>query len=349
MQTVAQKGGGIMTVTIKDIAKRVGVSPSTVSRVANGSTAISEETRQKILEAMEEMNYHPNSLARNFATGSTSTIGLVIDAEEENTFSNAFFNRSVFAIEAVAQANGYNLLITNNREDKNRTAVKSLVLENKVDGIILPSSSVTTKLINLLIDEDFPFLVLGEPEIEKDRISWVDVNNFAGSEMAVKHLAGMGYRRIAFVFENLNTVFAKNRLAGYQEGLKKESLPCMAEFILTCNENNKDLETKLNKIMTKDEKPDAFICSNNVIAFQVLKFLKGRKIVVPDEVGVVTFDNYPFAEYMDPPLTAVDVDTYTLGEQAANNLLSKIKRADGGNQQTVISTKLILRQSSQRR
>lgn len=338
-----------MTVTIKDIAKKVGVSPSTVSRVANGSRAISEETRQKILDAMEEMQYHPNSLARNFANGSTNTIGLVIDAEEESTFSNAFFNRSVFAIEAVVQASGYNLLITNNRENKNRTAVNSLILENKVDGIILPSSSVTSKLINLLIEEDFPFLVLGEPEIEKDRISWVDINNTAGSELAVKHLADMGFEKIAFLFENPNTVFAKNRLAGFLEGLKKESLPCMEEFIRTCNEDIGDLEAELDKMISGEIKPDAFICSNNVIAFQVLKFLKGRKIRVPEEIGVVTFDNYPFAEYMDPPLTAVDVDTYTLGEQAASNLLNKIKRTDSGNRQTVISTRLILRQSSQRR
>ncbi|WFR58973.1 LacI family DNA-binding transcriptional regulator [Anaerocolumna sp. AGMB13025] len=338
-----------MTVTIKDIAKKVGVSPSTVSRVANGSTAISEETRQKILEAMEEMKYHPNSLARNFANGSTNTIGLVIDAEEEGTFSNAFFNRSVFAIEAVVQANGYNLLITNNRENKNRTAVKSLVLEHKVDGIILPSSSVTSKLINLLIEEDFPFLVLGEPEIEKDRISWVDINNKAGSELAVKHLVDMGFKKISFLFENLDTVFAKNRLDGFLEALKKESLPCMEEFIKTCNENAGDLEVQLDKMISGQNKPDAFICSNNLIAFQVLKFLKGRKISVPEEVGLITFDNYPFAEYMEPPLTAVDVDTYTLGEQAAANLLNKIKRTDSGNRQTVISTRLILRQSSQRR
>jgi DNA-binding LacI/PurR family transcriptional regulator len=338
-----------LTVTIKDIAKKVGVSPSTVSRVANGSRAISEETRQRILDAMEEMQYHPNSLARNFANGSTNTIGLVIDAEEESTFSNAFFNRSVFAIEAVVQANGYNLLITNNRENKNRTAVNSLILENKVDGIILPSSSVTSKLINLLIEEDFPFLVLGEPEIEKDRISWVDINNTAGSELAVKHLADMGYEKIAFLFENLDTVFAKNRLSGFLEGLKKESLPCIEEFIKTCNEDMGDLDIELEKMISGEMKPDAFICSNNIIAFQVLKFLKSRKIRVPEEIGVVTFDNYPFAEYMDPPLTAVDVDTYTLGEQAASNLLNKIKRTDSGNRQTVISTRLILRQSSHRR
>ena len=102
-----------MGVTLNDIAKKVGVSPSTVSRVINGSAPISDEMKKKIYKAMNELNYHPNSLARNLATGSSLTIGLVVDADNETAFANSFFNRSVYAIERVAQKNGYNLLITN--------------------------------------------------------------------------------------------------------------------------------------------------------------------------------------------------------------------------------------------
>ena len=96
------------------------------------------------------------------------------------------------------------------------------------------------------------------------------------------------------------------------------------------------------------KRPDAFLCSNNVIAYHVLQTLKRKNISVPGETGVVTFDNYPFAQYMDPPLTAVDVDTFGIGEQAAFQLIHKIKRADSGNQQTLISTRLLIRESSRR-
>lgn len=127
-----------MPATIKDIAKKVGVNPSTVSRVINGTASISEETKQKIKDAMRELDYHPNSLARSLVNGSTFTIGLVIDAGNSDAFSNAFFIRSVSAIEAVTQQRGFNLLITSDTDKENNTAVKNLVLEKKIDGIILP-------------------------------------------------------------------------------------------------------------------------------------------------------------------------------------------------------------------
>lgn len=118
-----------MPATIKDIAKKVGVNPSTVSRVINGTASISEETRQKIRDAMKELDYHPNSLARSLVNGSTFTIGLVIDAGNRDAFSNAFFIRSVSAIEAVAQEKGFNLLITSEANRENESIVKNLVLE----------------------------------------------------------------------------------------------------------------------------------------------------------------------------------------------------------------------------
>lgn len=122
-----------MAYTIKDIAKKVGVSPSTVSRVINGTATISDETTQKIRAAMEELNYHPNSMARSFATGLTKTIALVIDADNEKNFANSFFNRSVFAIEKQAQEEGFNLLIANGNKSVGVSA-SQLVYEKRWMG-----------------------------------------------------------------------------------------------------------------------------------------------------------------------------------------------------------------------
>lgn len=334
-----------MTITIKDIAKKVGVSPSTVSRVINGNSAISEETKKKIFLAMEELDYHTNSLARNFANGSTNAIGLIIDAEDDNTFSNAFFNRSVYAIETVAQSQGYNLLITNNRD----SMAEKLVFEKKVDGIILPTSSVTSRLVEILKKNNFPFIILGEPEKDKAETNWIDINNVLGSESAIEHFAEMGYKKIAFVIENQNTLFAKNRIQGYKSGIKNEGLEYDENFIVESGDDVMQAYEIAIKMLDSKKRPDAFLCSNNILAFQVLKALKQRKVAVPEEVGIITFDNYPIAEYMDPPLTVVDVDTYSLGEQAATSLIKKIHRIESGEQQTIISTKLIIRESSNRK
>lgn len=336
-----------MGATIRDIAKLVGVSASTVSRVINGNAAISQETRIKIQEAMKELNYHPNSRARNLANGITNTIALVIDAEDENTFANTFFNRSVYAVETAAHNNGCNLLITNDNDEKGKS-ISTLVYEKKVDGLILPSSSIREGLLELLKKEEFPYVVLGEPEIHAQELAWVDINNREGSRKAVVHLLEQGYKKIAFVAENTGTVFSRERIAGYEKALLEKKTTTGASMIFTCE---KDLQAMVEQVVTaaKAQTIDAVICCNNVLAYHVLKGLREARISVPDQVGLVTFDNYPLAEYMDPPLTAVDVDTYRLGKEAANMLFRKIGGEAAENGAVSIDTEIIIRNSSKRR
>lgn len=335
-----------MAVTIKDIARRVGVSPSTVSRALNGNTRISDVTTKKIQEVMEELDYHPNSLARNFANGLTYCIGLVIDARDENTFANAFFNRSVFAIEKVIQEYGYSLIITNDRKKKDNSMVEKLMLEKKVDGLILPSSSIRSELIQELNQVEFPFIVMGEPQKYKANTTWIDVDNEMGSHSAVEHLIKQGYSRIALVTEKTNTVFSKKRLEGYMTCLKKHDIPVNQEYILEYGQNIMTDNQHFQELLLSSHRPNAFLCGNNIIAFNILKILKKLNYKVPDDIGIVTFDNYPVAEYTDPPLTAVDVDTYGLGIQVAQQLIQKIQ---GGKQETnhmYIPTNIIIRESS---
>lgn len=338
------------TITIKDVAKLAGVSPSTVSRVINEKGVISGDTEERVLAAMQQLNYFPNSLARNLANGSSFALGLVIDASDNNNFSNSFFNRSVFGIETVAQKNGYNVIITNNKEiDSNIPSVEKLVMEKKVDGLILPPSTVTKKLISKLLELDFPYVVLGEPHIFKMESSWVDVNNIQGGELGVSHLVREGYKRIAFISGNPKTVFSRNRLAGYQRGLENAGMQAEERLQLVCEPNSEGSREAAVKILKGPDAPDAFICSDNIISFGVLGAAAELGLRVPDQLGVVTFDNFPIAEYTTPPLTAIDVDTFSLGEQAAGILLKKILRDKDLNQQILISTRLIERKSTNRK
>ncbi|MBQ7371320.1 MAG: LacI family DNA-binding transcriptional regulator [Blautia sp.] len=324
-----------MGATIKDIARQVGVSPSTVSRVLNGNAVISEETKAKIRQAMKDLNYHPNSRARNFANGSTDTIALVIDAADEKTFSNSFFNRSVYAIEKTAQQYAYNLLIINDKGEHS-SSISTLVYEKKVDGLILPPSSVNEGLLKFLDREEFPYVVLGEPAITSEQMTYVDIDNLQGSIDAVKHLKEKGYQRIALVIEDDATVFSQKRIAGYLESMEVKDFDSAhtaipgesadtSGRIIFVNDDYEQLEHQiLNAI--RECGTDAFLCASNEIAFHVLKILRKEDIRVPKYAGIVTFDNFPLAEYMDPPLTVVDVDTYQLGQKAAEKLMEKINK-----------------------
>lgn len=337
-----------MATTIKDIAKRVGVNPSTVSRVINGTASISEETKQKIKEAMEEMNYHPNSNARSLVNGSTFTIGLVIDAQNSDAFSNDFFIRSVSAIEAVTQERGFNLLICSDRTQQNGNAVKNLILEKKVDGILLPVSVITDELIDLLLNNSFPFVIMGEPDFVRDEIFWVDIDNRQGGQNAVEHLFKKGYMQPALLAENRNTMFERKRILGFQTAMALKEVSCSEKNIIECGSERESIQKAVDKILESEQAFDSIICINNDVAYHTIRELKERGKKVPVDFGIVTFDNYPLAEYMEPPLSVVDIDTYKLGEEAAKALFSIIKEPETQKKTVLVPTKIIERDSTKK-
>lgn len=337
-----------MKATIKDIAKKVGVNPSTVSRVINGTASISEETKEKIFAAMKELDYHPNSLARSLVNGSTFTIGLVIDAGNRDAFSNAFFIQSVSAIEMVSQEKGYNLLITNDTNRENENAVKNLVLEHKVDGIILPVSGMTEELVELLIGNEFPFVVMGEPEKEQEKVCWVDMDNEQGGRLAVSHLFEAGYSHPAIFVENKGTMFERKRILGIKREMEKRDISWGQNNILEAGASGKGIVLGIKEILKDRSEVDSIICTNNIAAYHVLKELKKGGKKVPEDIGVITFDNYPLAEYMEPALTVVDIDTYKLGEAAAKSLFDKMGKGEKKSKNVLIPTRIIKRKSTKK-
>jgi DNA-binding LacI/PurR family transcriptional regulator len=263
----------------------------------------------------------------------------------------------VYAIEKTLQEHAYSLLITNNRPV---SSIRSLVYEKRVDGLIIPPASLDEETVQFLAEEHFPFVVLGEPAIGQTRMTWVDVDNRKGSREAVAHLCRQGFRRIVMIVRNDRTVFARNRILGYQDGVTEI---CPPQVICVEEPDGQqrppeqaDAEfwtdgqaAKLEELAVRlvgGQKADAFLCADNEIAYHVLRALHGAGIRIPGEAGVVTFDNYPLAPFMDPPLTAVDVDTSRLGKAAAELLIQSIHEEDRPPRQVLIGTSLIRRMSS---
>ena len=331
-----------MAATIHDVAKLAGVNPSTVSRVLSGKASISEETKEKIFAAMQQLDYHMNSVARSLASGLSGAIGVVMDAQDANAFSNEYFSRSLFAIEQVAQANGYNVIIANSaRRGSGSASVEDLMLARKVDGLILPPSTVKPTLLKKI--GDFPYVVLGQPDVARQGASWVDVNNEQGAAMAVEHLYARGYTRIAYLGGDESAGFVRRRQKGYRSALRAGYAPLALQ---TDGSVDAAGEAALHAVRGANP-PDAFLCNDNLTAFGALKALKEAGWKVPAQIGIAVFDNYPLAAYTDPPLTAVNVDTAMLGEETARLLFQRIER-HVTNRQTMLCTTLIERESTRR-
>ena len=328
-----------MAVTIHDVAKLAGVNSSTVSRVLNGKATITPDTKERVYAAMRELDYHPNSLARSLASGLSGAIGVVVDARDAEAFSNVFFSRSLFAIEKVAQARGYQVIIANGAQSRGGT-IEGLMKEHKVDGLILPPTTVKSALMETI--GDFPYVVLGTPDTLRGDTCWVDNNNEQGAEMAVRHLQKMGYHQIAYLGGYQKRGFTKRRVRGYQNANSGK------EIILSTDGTSENAYGEAIRELKKESHADAFVCNDNLAAFGLVKACRELRLRIPDEIGIVAFDNYPLAEYVDPPLTIVDIDTAMLGEQTAQLLFRRIENG-GGSQQIMLSTSLVIRASSERR
>ena len=328
-----------MAVTIHDVAKLAGVNSSTVSRVINGKATITPDTKERVYAAMRELDYHPNSLARSLASGLSGAIGVIVDARDAEAFSNWFFGRSLFAIEREAQSRGYQVIIANGAQSKGGN-IETMMKEHKVDGLILPPTTVKPSLMKTI--GDFPYVVLGTPDTMSSQTSWVDNNNGQGAEMAVSHLQDRGYLNIAYLGGYEKRGFTKRRIRGYQQANTGK------ETVLTTDGTTENAYEAALSALKHADHPDAFVCNDNLAAFGLLKACRELHIHVPQDVGIVAFDNYPLAEYTDPQLTIVDIDTAMLGEQTAQLLFKRIENK-AGNQQIMLSTTLVKRASTERK
>jgi len=337
-----------MGVNIKDVANRAQVSKATVSRVINDSPSISEKTKERVRRVMRELNYVPNSIARNFANQNTRNIALIVDIDDQSAFKNPFFYEELHGIETVIYREDYCLIIANAHSmGGHRNAIDNIVLQKRADGVIIPASTVSREIVRLLKDNDIPFVVAGEPLTCADEVNWVDINNRQGGAEAARHLLGNGYTRVAFLSGGMENKFNQNRYEGYRQALTEAGAVFDETYVLTDGASIEDGTGMMERLLSLPQAPDAVVCSNNVLAHGAVQAIRAAGLSIPGDVGIVGFDNY-LAEFLNPPLTTVDINVFELGVQSGSVLMGLIKSERAGNKQILISTELIERKSSNR-
>lgn len=332
-----------MPVTIKDVAKIAGVSPSTVSRVIANNPKITNETKQRVYEAMESLNYHPNAIARSLANKATKTLGLILPNTSEDLFMNPFFIQVMRGISVYAQKRGYYIMYNySNNDEEEVDFIKRYINSKWVDGIMLLTARESDKCISYLTEINQPFVVVGRPEVIDENLLWVDNDNFKAMYNVVNYLIDKGHRDIAFLGGSTKLNVTKDRLDGYIRALQARGVPLDKELIKE-TEFKETRGYEAMKSILKDKTPTAVVTTDDLIAFGALKAVNEEK---EEKIAVVGFNNTPLAAYQSPTLTSVDINAEELGYRAAQLLIDKLENNKVSKNHCIVETKLIEREST---
>ncbi|GAE35264.1 LacI family DNA-binding transcriptional regulator [Halalkalibacter akibai] len=336
-----------MAVTIKDVAKRANVAPSTVSRVIANSSRISEKTKERVRKAMEELGYHPNFNARSLANKSTKTLGIVMPNSAKIAFQNPFFPEVIRGISMKAYQEGYGLyLSTGQTEEEILEEVKHMVYGGRVDGILLLYSRVNDQVMPFLIEQKFPFVLIGRPHnIDEEQVTFVNNDNFKAAKTVTEYLMLLGHERIGFIGGNLDFVVTIDHMKGYEKALSNANIPVRQEYIVHHEELLEGGQDAVIELMSLGERPTALIVADDIMTFGVLKMLADMNVQVPKDMSIVSFNNVMISELSSPTMTTVDIHIYELGFEATNCLINKIKLPELGEQQVIVPHKLVKRES----
>lgn len=335
--------------TLKDVAKKAGVAPSTVSRVINDSSRISEETKFKVRKIMDEIGYHPNINARNLVKQRSHNLGLVIPYSTEEAFADPFFSEILRGIGVLAHSKGFNLLLlTSNGEEEEKKTVLNAVRGKQVDGVLLLRAKKEDKLIDELRKIKFPFVIVGRPE-GKDKCYWVNNDNISASERVVDYLIENGHRNIAMILGDENYIMNEDRLQGYKNSFRKNNIKINEDLIVQSKKIDYQSIYMICQKMIKDyPEITAFYGMSDTMAYTIMQAMNDMQMKIPEDISIVGFNNNPMSKIVSPPLTTVDINIYLLGNKATELLIGVINGKVDKYQHTIVPTNIIERDSCEK-
>ncbi len=329
------------TATIEEVARLAGVSRSTVSRVVNGSTAVSPEALDAVRAAIATLNYVPNRAARSLASNRTLAVGVIIPEDAHRFFGDPFFAAIVSGINATIASSPYVLTLfiaSNDPGDKMVGYARS----GSIDGAIVVSHHTSDTFVSAIASA-VPVVYAGRPEVTRPHDYYVDVDNVAGARDAVEYLIGQGRRRIATITGPASMSAGVDRVAGYRAAMRAAGLPAVA--VEDGDFTAEGGAAAMRRILEGHGRPDAVFVASDLMARGAMSVLQAAKVRVPEEVAVVGFDDSQLATSMSPTLTTMRQPSFTLGQTMARVLLDLLAGEDPPHA-TILPTELIVRESA---
>ncbi|WP_166238994.1 LacI family DNA-binding transcriptional regulator [Paenibacillus turpanensis] len=333
-----------MKVTIEMVAKRAGVSKATVSRIINGNyLQTTQETKERILQVIEEMNYKPNLLAKGLKQMKTNVLGIVL-----SNLKNPFWTRVLEGFEDTCRKSGYSLMICNSNEDGQLEEELIRDLRHRmVDGIVVNPTPGDKQHFMQLVDEHYPIVIINR-KVEGIDADSVTVDNRAGARLAVEHLLKLGRRRLAImVHDPVGVSTWQERIDGFCETLREHGVPPEHYEVCIVPQQNEGEVKKAVIDLLERFSPDAIFSTNNMMTLEIMDGIHEYGWTIPDQIALLGYDETVWSKHLQPALTTISQPSYEMGALAAQKLISRIKSKNEGSgaTTTVLEPSLIVRKS----
>jgi DNA-binding LacI/PurR family transcriptional regulator len=329
--------------TIIDIAKKLGISNSTVSRALNDHPYIKKETKALVKKIAKELRYSPNQMAQSLKNNRTTTIGVIVPEIKHDFFSSA-----ISGIEEVAYKSGYTIILCQSNESYEREVLNTNVLINyRVAGVVVSISQNTKdgEHFNDLLRRKIP-LVFFDRVCNDVIASKVVIDDYKSAFDAVTYLLGKGYKKIAHFAGPKELCICKNRWNGYRDALKKVHITSLNGYVRYGGLHEQDGYNSMEALLKEDMLPDAIFAVNDPVAIGAYQRIKEAKLKIPDDIAVMGFSNNKITSMIDPQLTTVDQPSFEMGKKSAEILINMIKDKFVKPKTWVLKTKLIIRGST---
>jgi DNA-binding LacI/PurR family transcriptional regulator len=330
-------------VTIKDIAKELGISPSTVSKALKGHPDISAATKMAVRELVEKWNYKPDPVALSLKGGQSKTIGVIVPE-----IVHYFFSTVISGIEDLAYDSGYHVMFCQSNESYERE-VKSVetLLSSRVGGILVSVSKSTYDFAHFrrIMENGIPLVFFDRvcEELDTDRVIVDDEN---GAYEAVKHLIGSGRRNIVHLSGPPNLQIGRERVDGYSRALREEGLEVKEENIIRCD-TAEEARMIVPGLLKRKERPDGIFAVNDLTAASAMKIIRNHNLMIPKDIAIVGFTSGMISDITDPTLSSVEQHGYEIGSEAVKLLIRRIeKKEEGPGRTRIVKTELVVKGSS---
>lgn len=327
--------------TMKQVAEKARVSTTTVSHVINNTRVVSEDARERVLAVINELRYIPSAVARSLKNDKTHTLGMMIPNN-----SNPYFAEIIQGIEDESFKLGYNIILCNSYDDpKKQAAYTRVLMEKRIDGLILVSSGSDEELNQLLNDEGIP-KVLVDREVPGLIADFIEADHEQGGYLATKYLIDLGHRNIACVAGPQNLLLSSDRVHGYRRALQEAGIPLRDEFLTYSDFTSEGGFNAMQQLLALPQRPSAIFLSNDLMAIGGLCAAQQAGVRIPEQLSIMGYDDIALASFSTPRLTTIAQPKYEIGVLTAQVMVARIRNAELPWRREMLQTKLVVRQST---